>query len=132
MPIVKKIKKSNTDLFITHLDSSDLCSIIIKNKQMEIDEKKFDTVVLSVLGKLDEILSCVKARNILNGERLYDNQDLCLMLKLSKRSLQRYRSLGVLKYIQVGQKTLYYESDVKQFIKEHLTKDNTGRNDFQD
>jgi len=99
---------------------------------MEIDEKKFDTVVLSVLGKLDEILSCVKARNILNGERLYDNQDLCLMLKLSKRSLQRYRSLGVLKYIQVGQKTLYYESDVKQFIKEHLTKDNTGRNDFQD
>ena len=99
---------------------------------MEIDEKKFDTAVLSVLGKLDEILSCVKARNILNGERLYDNQDLCLMLKLSKRSLQRYRSLGVLKYIQVGQKTLYYESDVKQFIKEHLTKDNTGRNDFQD
>jgi hypothetical protein len=99
---------------------------------MEIDEKKFDTAVLSVLGKLDEILSCVKARNILNGERLYDNQDLCLMLKLSKRSLQRYRSLGILKYIQVGQKTLYYESDVKQFIKEHLTKDNTGRNDFQD
>jgi hypothetical protein len=99
---------------------------------MEIDEKKFDTAVLSVLGKLDEILSCVKARNILNGERLYDNQDLCLMLKLSKRSLQRYRSLGILKYIQVGQKTLYYESDVKRFIKEHLTKDNTGRNDFQD
>ncbi|MDR0429353.1 MAG: helix-turn-helix domain-containing protein [Tannerellaceae bacterium] len=99
---------------------------------MEIDEKKFDAAVLSVMERLDEILSCVKARNILNGERLYDNQDLCLMLKLSKRSLQRYRSLGELKYIQVGQKTLYYESDVKQFIKEHLTKDNTERNDFQD
>ena len=27
-----------------------------------------------------------------NGERLYDNQDLCLMLQVSKRSLQRYRT----------------------------------------
>lgn len=25
----------------------------------------------------------------LNGERLYDNQDLCMMLQVSKRSLQR-------------------------------------------
>lgn len=99
---------------------------------MEIDEKKFDSTMYSVLGKLDEILSCVKARNILNGERLYDNQDLCWMLKLSKRSLQRYRSLGALKYIQVGQKTLYFESDVKKFIKEHLSKDNTGRDNFMD
>ncbi|WP_291528615.1 helix-turn-helix domain-containing protein [Bacteroides sp. UBA939] len=97
---------------------------------MEIDEKKFDTSMSSVLGRLDEILSCVKTRNILNGERLFDNQDLCLMLKLSKRSLQRYRSIGALKYIQVGQKTLYYESDVKEFVKEHLTKDTTGRDDF--
>ncbi|MBK5719536.1 helix-turn-helix domain-containing protein [Dysgonomonas sp. Marseille-P4677] len=99
---------------------------------MEIDETKFETAVFSVLGKLDEILSCVKARNILNGERLYDNQDLCLMLKLSKRSLQRYRSLGALKYFQIGQKTLYYESDVKKFIKEYLSKDNTGRDNFTD
>jgi hypothetical protein len=101
-------------------------------KQMEIDEKKFDTTILSILERLDEILSCVKARNLLNGERLYDNQDLCFMLKLSKRSLQRYCSLGALKYIQIGQKTLYYESDIKTFIKEHLSKDNTGRSDFMD
>lgn len=97
---------------------------------MEIDEQKFDAAMDSLLGRLEEILSCVKARNILNGERLYDNQDLCFMLKLSKRSLQRYRSLGVLKYIQIGQKTLYYESDVKTFVKDHLTKDTTGRDDF--
>ena len=28
----------------------------------------------------------------LDGERLYDNQDLCEMLRTSKRSLQRFRS----------------------------------------
>lgn len=99
---------------------------------MEIDEKKFEAVMLSVSLKLDEILKYVKARNVLDGVRLYDNQDLCLMLKLSKRSLQRYRSQGVLKYIQVGQKTLYYEPDVKEFIREHISKDNTGRGTFSD
>ncbi len=97
---------------------------------MHLENECFTGWMEKISSKLDEVLSCVKARNILNGERLYDNQDLCFMLKLSKRSLQRYRSLGVLKYIQVGQKTLYYESDVKKFVKDHLTKDNTGRDDF--
>ena len=113
-----------------YISKSDLCGSILNAKQMEIDEKKFDETMLSVMGKLDEIISCVKARNILNGERLYDNQDLCLMLKLSKRSLQRYRSLEALKYIQIGQKTLYYESDVKEFIRKYITKDNTGKDNF--
>ena len=99
---------------------------------MCVDKEEFVCWMEQLSSKLDEILSCVKARNILNGERLYDNQDLCLMLKLSKRSLQRYRSLGAIKYIQVGQKTLYYESDVRQFIKEHLSKDTTGRDNFSD
>lgn len=39
-----------------------------------------------------------------NGERLYDNQDLCLMLQVSKRSLQRYRTLGILPYSCSGRR----------------------------
>ena len=34
----------------------------------------------------------------LDGERLYDNQDLCEMLRTSKRSLQRFRSKYRLRY----------------------------------
>ena len=55
-----------------------------------------------------------------NGERLYDNQDLCLMLQVSKRSLQRYRSIGILPYLMLRQKTYYKESDVQKFLSEHL------------
>lgn len=58
--------------------------------------------------------------NILNGERLYDNQDLCMMLQVSKRSLQRYRSIGILPYMMLRQKTYYKESDVERFLSEHL------------
>ena len=55
-----------------------------------------------------------------NGERLYDNQDLCLMLQVSKRSLQRYRTLGILPYLMLRQKTYYKESDVEKFLSEHI------------
>ena len=58
-------------------------------------------------------------RKIYNGERLYDNQDLCLMLQVSKRSLQRYRSMKILPYIRIGRKSYYKVSDVREFIKEH-------------
>jgi hypothetical protein len=63
-----------------------------------------------------------KVRQRINGELLFDNQDLCLMLSVSKRTLQRYRSEGFLPYRQIDQKTFYLESDVRKFVKEHLQK----------
>ena len=63
-----------------------------------------------------------KGRQTLNNELLLDNQDLCLMLNVSKRSLQRYRTLGWLPYKQIDQKTYYLQSDVEKFIKEHFEK----------
>lgn len=56
---------------------------------------------------------------LLDGERLLDNQDLCMLLQFSKRSLQRYRSLKALPYIKIGKKSYYKVSDVREFIKEH-------------
>ena len=53
------------------------------------------------------------------GEYLLDNQDLCMLLQVSKRSLQRYRSLGILPYLSLRQKTYYKESDVIRFLSEH-------------
>ena len=67
------------------------------------------------------------ATKLLNGERLYDNQDLCLMLQVSKRSLQRYRSIGILPYLMLRQKSYYKESDVEKFLSEHLDEINKDR-----
>jgi hypothetical protein len=57
-----------------------------------------------------------------NGELLFDNQDLCLILRVSRRTLQRYRTSGVLPYKQTDQKIYYLESDVRKFVEEHLQK----------
>lgn len=71
----------------------------------------------SLEKRVDELL---KRQNILNGEILLDNQDLCFQLKVSKRSLQRYRSEGKLKYKQIEQKTYYYKSDVEEFLRKYM------------
>jgi hypothetical protein len=63
-----------------------------------------------------------KERPTYNGEILLDNTDLCLMLNVSKRSLQRYRSLGWLPFKRIDQKTYYLESEVEKFIREHFDK----------
>ena len=39
-----------------------------------------------------------------------DNQDVCMILNISKRSLQNYRDNGTLPYTQIGHK-MYYKSD---------------------
>jgi hypothetical protein len=58
----------------------------------------------------------------INGERLLDNQDMCLLLNICKRTLQRYRTLGWLPYTRIDRKAYYTESDVKKFIEEQAKK----------
>jgi hypothetical protein len=52
----------------------------------------------------------------IDGERLFDNQDICFMLNICKRTLQRYRTLGWLPFLRIDRKAYYRESDVKKFI----------------
>mgnify|MGYP000541505807 CR=1 FL=1 len=40
----------------------------------------------------------LKKSNALDGEEVLDNQDLCLLLKVGIRTLQRYRAIGILPY----------------------------------
>ena len=73
--------------------------------------------------RLDENMEQMSGRfNFLDGERLLDNQDVCQLLHVSKRTLQRYRSSGELPYQMIYHKTYYKESDVDSFIKTHFNK----------
>lgn len=78
-------------------------------------------------AKLDRnfkaIISLKEKRKYLDGEQLMDNQDLCEFLHVSKRTLQRYRSSGLLKYKTIQHKTYYKESAVQDFIKHYFGKD---------
>ena len=67
--------------------------------------------ILDRLDRQDELLLAIKEQerqpSLSEGIRLFDNQDLCLLLQISKRTLQRYRSEGALSYKTLGKKTYY-------------------------
>jgi hypothetical protein len=89
-----------------------------------IDKEEFEKWMRRILDRLDilenKITKKKKTRYTVNGELLYDNQDICVMMNISKRTLQRFRSSGRLPYRRIDQKTFYLESDVKNFIQEYM------------
>ena len=76
------------------------------------------------LDRQDELLLAMKAEGkqpaLTESIRLFDNQDLCMLLQISKRTLQRYRSVGALPYKTLGKKTYYSEEDVLTFLSNHI------------
>ncbi|WP_026769692.1 helix-turn-helix domain-containing protein [Asinibacterium sp. OR53] len=101
---------------------------------MNIDRMEFFAWMERIMERFDilkqHIIDIQKQRNTIDGEELLDNQDLLQMLKISHRSLQRYRSSGKLPYYTISGKLYYKLSDVHQFIRDSVnaplqrTKDN--------
>ena len=89
---------------------------------MNIDRIEFIGWMERILERLDLLKEHIdeskRSRNSIDGEELLDNQDLLQMLKISNRSLQRYRSIGKLPYYTISGKLYYKLSDVHQFIRE--------------
>jgi len=51
-----------------------------------------------------------------------DNQDVCELLHISKRTLQHYRDSGKLPFSQIGAKIYYKASDVDGFLEDNYKK----------
>lgn len=89
---------------------------------MIVDKEYFDGWMQRLVERLKHIeelcapASQQKLSVLPDGDRLLDNYDLCKMLNISKRTLQRYRTSGNLPYQMIYHKTFYRESDVLRFI----------------
>lgn len=93
---------------------------------MYIDQKYFESWMNRLVSHIDTVNKKIdrlsNSENIIADEVLLDNQDLCLLLKVSKRTLQRFRSSGKLPYKRIGKKTYYLESDIHDFIQNGFSK----------
>lgn len=91
-------------------------SEIIYNKGFMQAEKELLERILKELEllheKSDELLSRREDVEI----KLLDNQDLCQLLHVDKRTLQRYRSNGILQYTRIGGKTFYTPESIRDLI----------------
>ena len=79
---------------------------------MYIDNENFDKWMERLSKKLSEIgqdlKSLINTDKVLDeNDKILDNQDLAFLLKVSFRTLQRYRASGKLPYFTISHKTYY-------------------------
>ena len=91
---------------------------------MYVDNENFDKWMEKLSKKLNEIgqnlQSLINTDKVLDeNDRLLDNQDLAFLLKVSFRTLQRYRTSGKLPYFMISHKTYYRASDIRAFVQEN-------------
>lgn len=89
---------------------------------MYIENDEFGEWMQKLYAKLEEL--CKDVRVLRNADRvlpeddnLLDNQDLCLLFKVSIKTLQRYRAIGALPYFTISGKVYYKASDVRSSSK---------------
>lgn len=92
---------------------------------MYINNEDFEKWMDKLSKKLNEIgadlKSLINTKEVFDeDEKLLDNQDLAFLLKVSKRTLQRYRSEGKLPYFMIAHKTYYRTVDVREFVRKHM------------
>lgn len=68
------------------------------------------------------LLITEKYKNIVGQKEWLDNHDVCLLLDISKRTLQNYKEQGLLPYSKLCRKNYFKKSDVIQLLKNHIKK----------
>lgn len=101
-----------------------------------LDKETFECYMERLLEQLEKLFRAAsikekKHANYLNGEKLYDNQDICLLLNISKRTLQRYRDNG-LKYYTIFHKTFYKEKDLHEFIRRYFDNEDCKKDESEE
>jgi len=82
-----------------------------------ITKEEFD----QILVKLDEIREGLykQVSPSPKQERYLTNAEVCDLLKVSRRTLQRYRDEGRIAFSQVGATIRYKAADVEQFLRDN-------------
>lgn len=72
------------------------------------------------MDRLAGLKSLINTDKVLDeNDKILDNQDLAFLLKVSFRTLQRYRASGKLPYFTISHKTYYRATDIRTFIQEN-------------
>lgn len=83
-------------------------------------ERMKDTVEL-ICRKMQKLRSQYQSKQL---DEWLDNQDVCLFLNISPRTLQTLRSNGTLSFTQIERKLYYKKKDVIQLLENGKSKYN--------
>ena len=77
----------------------------------EIDEK---------ITKISDYVMSISRENVDNEEAWVDSDDVCGMLKISKRTLQRLRSKRMVEYSLIQGKIYYKIKEIKRLLEDNI------------
>lgn len=75
-------------------------------------------VLFQGLDNMERLIATMEdiPRSAFHGERFLTDEELSKILRVSRRTLQEYRTLGVVPYYLVQGKALYKESDILKIL----------------
>lgn len=82
------------------------------------DSRELLQALNNALPYIEHVLKTHKP--LFDGEHYLTSEELCSILKISRRTLQDYRSNGVLPFIQLPGKVLFRESDIRKILEERF------------
>jgi len=82
------------------------------------DSQELLQALNNALPYIEHVLKTHKP--LFDGERYLTSEELCSILKISRRTLQDYRSNGILPFIQLPGKVLFRESDIRKILEDRL------------
>ena len=90
---------------------------------MEITVLSADVInrLITTLDRVDQVLDS-KAKEQPLSEIWLDISETCMLLRISKRTLQSYRDKGILTFSQIGGKIYFRSVDIEKHLESHLVK----------
>ena len=87
---------------------------------IQIDRETFQMMIHQIMERFDKIEDRLNRMNrqtsALDGDKLLDNQDMCELLGITKRTLARYRQKKLVAYYMIDGRTYYKSSEVEAFL----------------
>ncbi len=92
---------------------------------VNVEARTFEAM-LSRFGALVKKMDLLLEGQDKGLQKWLDNQEVCQILSISKRTLQTYRDNGTLPYTQINHKMFYKPCDVERVINKLIEKQHHG------
>ena len=87
-----------------------------------IEKQAFEAITSKFNYLTERVRKLSPSQNDIKKEWL-DNQEVCQLLNISKRTLEYYRNSGKISHSQIGNKNYYKVSDIEDMVKKlHVKK----------
>ena len=84
----------------------------------QFTEKEYQALI----ERLDLLNQKISGKQSDPENTIFDNADALKILKVSRRTLQSWRTEGLISFSQVGSKLFYTQKNISEFIQSHSNK----------